>query len=98
MSSRNSRDLLNPFKKGETIIIPAGTKFYTDNPDVESPQKTTRSQMVEVDDVFGTATDKFVHEPDITHLAISGYTKRFVLSRAILRENNQSIAYRTKEV
>lgn len=97
MSKRNSRDLLNPFKKDDVVVIPEGTKFYTTNPDVESPQKTTREQKVEVDSVFGTATDKFVHEPDITHRTVSGYTKTFVLSRAMLRANNKPIEYRDKE-
>lgn len=94
MSSRNSRDLVNPFKKGDTIIVPEGTKFYTNNPDAESPSKTTREQRVEVDAVDGVLGDKMIYEPEITHRTASGYTKRFVLSRAILRANNQPIAYR----
>lgn len=96
MSSRNSRDLLNPFKKGDTVVIPEGTKFYTNNPDQKSSQTTTRRHTVEVDHADGVAGDTCIYEPEIVHHSISGYTKRFVLSRAILNENNQPVSYRDK--
>lgn len=93
MSKRNSRDLINPFVEGETIIIPEGTKFYTNFPGQESPQRTTRQQIIEADAVFGAANDKFVHEPDITYRTPSGFRKEFVISRAMLLANNKPVEY-----
>jgi hypothetical protein len=96
MSSRNIRDLINPFKPGDTVIVPEGSKFYTTNPDAESPSRTTRRQFIEVDYASGGANDHLVHEPDFEHRTVSGYVKRFILSRAILRENNKPIEYRDR--
>ena len=94
MSSRNSRDLLNPFKVGDEVLIPAGSKFTSTDPRFPGKQRTAYDRTLEVDGVDGVKGDTMIYEPEITHRTISGYYKRVVLSRAILRANNKPIEYR----
>lgn len=99
--------LVNPFTKGEKVIIPAGAKFTTTHPRLVGTQETKRKVTNEVECVFssyakmrltGRGSVTSVRPPSIYCAGTGGYWKDIVITEEIIRLNGKTPEYQEVRV
>jgi len=100
--------LVNPFAKGEKVIVPAGAKFTTTRPNVVGTQATKRKGTNEVECVFnsyakmrlsgisGSVTT--VTPPSIYCAGAGGYWKDIVVTEEMILLNGKTVEYKEVRV
>lgn len=99
--------LVNPFTKGEKVIVPAGSKFGTTHPRLVGTQETKRKVTNEVEISFdsyakmrmaGTGTVTTVRPPSIYCAGTGGYWKDIVVTEEMILLNGKTVEYKEVRV
>lgn len=91
---RNKRMLLNPIKRGEKIVIPAGTRYSTTAK--EGSGVTKKKLVIKVADSFEGYTDgsvgkRFMITPQVRYAGSGGYWRAITVTPEILLLNKKAI-------
>lgn len=104
-SSKETREVLvNPFKVGDKVSIPAGTTYTSSNPALKGRNKTGRAQTVTVLDSFPsfltrTKSGRILARPfRIRTTGSGGYWKDITITEKIIRMNGLTPEYEEVEV
>lgn len=99
MADETREVLVNPFKVGETVTIPAGTIYTSTDPELKGRQKMKRAETVVVDETFPaslvrTQSQRVLVQPlRIRTIGPDGYTKDINITEKIIRLNGQIPQY-----
>lgn len=105
LQKSESREVLaNPFRKGETVIIPAGAVFTSSAPTLKGRQKVKRAHKVTVAETIPahlaprnseTGSKVLVRPLRIRAKASGGYWKEITLTEKIVKVNGKTPSYET---
>lgn len=99
MADETREVLVNPFKVGETVTIPAGTTYTSTDPALKGRRKTERAETVVVDETFPaslvrTQSQRILVQPLRIRTSGSGlYTKDINITEKIIRLNGKIPQY-----
>jgi hypothetical protein len=94
--------LVNPFKKGDKVTVPAGSQFTTTNPKVHGTQVTKRKVVNEVELDFksyakyrmvGRGSVVSVSPPSIYCAGSGSYWKDIVVTEEMILLNGKTVEY-----
>ncbi|MFS0884919.1 hypothetical protein AB3M81_06705 [Aeromicrobium sp. 179-A 4D2 NHS] len=87
--------LHNPFRKGETVVIPAGTPFRSMNPSIKGPQVTKKTQTVVAHMTSPGYRPQSGYDGAAARVTIAGgggYWKDFEVTEEMLEANDKPVA------
>lgn len=96
--------LVNPFSKGEKVVVPAGATFTTTAPKVLGRQKTKRKTVNTVEIIFeshhqsrltGHGPVSWIVPPRIYCAGAGGYWKEITITEEIIRLNGKAVEYKS---
>lgn len=99
MADETREVLVNPFRAGETVTIPAGTMYTTTDPAHKGRQKMERAMTVVVDEIFPaslvrTRSQQVLVQPlRIRTTCADGYSKDINITEKIIRLNGKIPQY-----
>lgn len=97
--------LVNPFKKGEKVVVPAGATFTSTNPQMVGKQTSKRKVTNEVEVVFEPyAKARFIGSrgtsivsvtpPRIYCAGTGGYWKEITVTEEMILLNGKTVEYK----
>jgi hypothetical protein len=106
--TKETRDVLaNPFKVGESIVIPAGTVFTSTAPTLKGRQKVKRAHKVVVSETIPAhlaprnsekGSKVLVRPLRVRVKSSGGYWKDITLNEKIVKLNGKTPAYETLSI
>lgn len=94
--------LVNPFKVGETIIVPAGTSFTSTAPTLKGRQKAKRAHKITVSEAVPaqlaprkseTGSKVLVRPLRVRAKGSGGYVKDFNVTEKLIKLNGKTPTY-----
>ena len=96
--SKHQNDVLthNPFKKGDTVVVPAGTPFTSTDPSIDGVQHTKVSKSYKVHGAHqGYADAKadsiYIRPATVNSTGAGGYWKDFVVTPELVSGNGHEL-------
>lgn len=91
--------LVNPFRRGEVITLPAGTEYISMNPKTNGIQTTKRDKKITLHRVQQSYTyDYDAFNPQVVAAGVGGYWNYYYITDATCEKNGKIPAYSTHDI